>query len=454
MSPTYISKTVIINALAFTKNEEVQIYTFLVNRFNNYSKKNNLNITVNLNLLSPANSTAESLDFFTSIDSYLRKKSTKYDIYFYENIYTTKFEPHFINLKEWLPKEHIDMFTHVEKSESYFYNNKLVGLPAYLEHSIFYYNERLLNKYNKTVPRTWDDMIETGKYILDEEKKQNNTDLMGYSGGFIDDEIGTGGIYEFIYSFRDSIDDPLPEITSQNAVNALKTMKRIKNEISSDSIFKSLDYTIRILKNGNGLFIKFGHYNWVISSDYKITILPGCKEGLSGSILGGYNIGISKYSDKEKLEASVVTLLYMTSKEEQRRVITDFKKFSGITSLYNDEIVCKLKELCEINKNVQPIGRPISLTDDYNEYSEKFRHYVYKYLYGDDSVDPLEMLKKIDDLTRIHYISIYSKDSSIGIIITLSYIALSLIILSSSILLFIKKFKVCYVFMTKDFWIL
>ncbi|ORX81332.1 hypothetical protein BCR32DRAFT_268342 [Anaeromyces robustus] len=64
------------------------------------------------------------------------------------------------------------------------------------------------------------------------------------------------------------------------------------------------------------------------------------------------------------------------------------------------------------------------------------------------------MLKKIDNLTRFHYISISSKDSSIGIIIALSYIALSLIILLSSVFLFIKKFKPCYKFLTKDFWIL
>ncbi|ORX81333.1 periplasmic binding protein-like II, partial [Anaeromyces robustus] len=377
--------SIILNALAFTDNLDVQIYSYLVNEFNDYSKKNNIDITLKLTLFTPSNSTIETIDFFSLVDSYLLKKSTRYDIYFYENIYTTKFEPHFINLKEWMPKSHIDMYTHIEKSESFFYNNKLVALPAYLDYTVLYYNDRLLNKYNRTVPKTWNDLIETGKYILNEEKKQNNTDLLGYSGGFSENEIGTGGLYEFIYSFRDSVDDPFPSLTSQNAVDALKTMKRLKNEVSSESIFKNVVYTIDKLMDGDGLFIKLGYFDWPISPDYKITTLPGNKEGISASMIAGYNIGISKYSTEENIEASILAVSRMTSREVQKKLMTEFKKFSGITSLYNDENVCENKDICAVNKNIQPIARPISLTNDYNGYSEKFRYYIYKYLYGDDN---------------------------------------------------------------------
>jgi len=41
-----------------------------------------------------------------------------------------------------------------------------------------------LEKYNKKIPTTWDELIDTGKYILKEEKKLNNTDLLGYNGIF------------------------------------------------------------------------------------------------------------------------------------------------------------------------------------------------------------------------------------------------------------------------------
>jgi len=42
-----------------------------------------------------------------------------------------------------------------------------------------------LKKYNKTIPETWDELIETSKYILEEEKKLNkDIDLIGYNGFF------------------------------------------------------------------------------------------------------------------------------------------------------------------------------------------------------------------------------------------------------------------------------
>jgi len=45
-----------------------------------------------------------------------------------------------------------------------------------------YSNKVLLSKYNKRPPKTWDELIETSKYILEEEKKIGNTDLIGYNG--------------------------------------------------------------------------------------------------------------------------------------------------------------------------------------------------------------------------------------------------------------------------------
>ena len=49
----------------------------------------------------------------------------------------------------------------------------------------------------------------------------------------IDYEQGFCSIYEFIYSFRESKESPFPELTSQTAIDALKFLKKIKEEISS-----------------------------------------------------------------------------------------------------------------------------------------------------------------------------------------------------------------------------
>ena len=103
-----------------------------------------LNITLNLNLLTPKNSTVNRDEFFSLIDSFLQKKSNKYDIYFYDNIYTPKFEPYFLDLNKLLPKEHINLYKSIENYESYSYNNKLVGLVNLLIIIIFLFQKKYI----------------------------------------------------------------------------------------------------------------------------------------------------------------------------------------------------------------------------------------------------------------------------------------------------------------------
>ncbi|KAG4087207.1 periplasmic binding protein-like II [Neocallimastix lanati (nom. inval.)] len=448
-----VIKATILNALAFTPHNELEIYSYLIKNFNEYSKNNGLDITIKLNLFSPSNSTTNTYDFYTLMDSFLLRKSNKYDLYFYNSIYTWSFEHHFLNLKELLPKDHVNMYTDID-SEMFSYNNKLVGLPIYINYSVIYNNMKLLNEYGKKIPKTWDELLNTGKYILEKELKKNNTDIIIYTGGFIYDEIGMGSIYEFMYTFRDEIDSPFPKLTSQNAIDSLKMMKKLKEEISSDSIFNNINHSINKLKDGNGLFVKINYINMLINPVYKATILPGRKEGISGAFIGGYNIGLSKYSEKEKRDDTIKALIYLTSKSTQRKLLVEHKKFSGISSLYDEEEVCNSNEMCEIYKNIQPISRPVNVTNDYNRYSEKFRYYVYKYLYGDNNVKAEDILKEIDDITRIYYVSLISKESSIGVIALIIYTLLSLLMLLSSLFLFSKRYQKCFNFLPKDFWIL
>jgi len=44
-------------------------------------------------------------------------------------------------------------------------------------------NQILLDKYKKQAPKTWDELLNTSKYIYDEEKKKNNT-IIRYNGLF------------------------------------------------------------------------------------------------------------------------------------------------------------------------------------------------------------------------------------------------------------------------------
>ena len=49
-------------------------------------------------------------------------------------------------------------------------NGKVVALPYFADSQFLYYRKDLLEKYKRPVPKTWDEMMETAKIIMDGEK--------------------------------------------------------------------------------------------------------------------------------------------------------------------------------------------------------------------------------------------------------------------------------------------
>jgi len=89
------------------------------------------------------------------IDNLLQKKTKKYDIFFYYGTYTKRYGKYFINLEDWLPKEHIDMYDPQIISKSCLYNNKVVGLVKYNIVLIIFFSKRIIYvkkfTYNKKI---------------------------------------------------------------------------------------------------------------------------------------------------------------------------------------------------------------------------------------------------------------------------------------------------------------
>ena len=200
--------------------------------------------------------------------------------------------------------------------------------------------------------------------------------------------------------------------------------------------------------NGNFLF----YVNFFISNIpiYNITYLPGFKRGISGSTIGGYNIGINIYSDNKKKDTAIEALKYATSKSLQKKFVKKNGIYSGIKEIYEEEDVCNIVN-CHFFKNIQPIGRP-SHVNDYDKYSENFLRYINDFFYKNETA--LETLKKIENITKIHYISFMLNDTYIGFIYTIMIIGFIIFMLFSLIFLFIEKFKYYYTFLPEDFWIL
>ncbi|KAL6630325.1 periplasmic binding protein-like II [Neocallimastix californiae] len=382
------------------------------------------------------------------IENLLFRNSVKYDIYFYYGSYTEKYGPYFVNLEKYLSKEHIEKFDKDVIKNVCLYNNVIVGLPVTLDIDCLYSNINLLNTYNETIPKTWDQLINTSKRILEGEKDNN---LIAYNGLFNDSEEGNLSIFEMIHSFKDAPREPHPDIKSQKTMDALKMIKRMKDEITQGEEFKKDDgYLLEKLFTGKSIFLKFWYLDYPIPF-FKSPIPSAKEEGVSGTLVGGYNIAISKYS--KNIESAIKVLEFITSEEIQKRSMHEDHIFSAIDNLYDDPVVCSYTD-CEFVKSIQPFSFVQFNTGvyDIDYYNERYRQYFYEYIYGNEALS--HVLKKIDDLTKYYKFSISREDTSSGFIVFIIYLVIAFIMCATVAFLFIKKYNNYFKFLSKDFWII
>ncbi|ORX80271.1 periplasmic binding protein-like II [Anaeromyces robustus] len=323
-----------------------------------------------------------------------------YSLFFINDAMLFNNREQFLNLYDYLPKEYIEMF---DPNILPKYNGKLYGLPLYLRFPVLYYNKELLNEYNVKVPTTWDELLNSTKYILDEEKKKNETtNLVGYDGFFLDSDLGTTSLYELIDSYRDNTNSSFPNFDSKNAEEALNKLKDIKENISSNTMFEPVDRPYSYLENKNFIFFKY-YYITSLYKDLNYTILPGNKTDLSVAVSTNINLAINKNISKESREIALKVLKHLTSKEIQKKSLLKFNKdeyFSfnilpTIPSLYDDKEVCE-KVDCDLIKKLKLITRPVIKEHKYYLWSDYFREKIKdEFLNGNKTSS--EVLKEIDE---------------------------------------------------------
>jgi len=445
-------KAIDLNIVIQAFFEYSDLYSPLINDFNTrYAKEKNLDIHLNLQLFSAQNSSLNE-DFYSStLSSILNKKSSKYDIFLYDQLNTRTYSPYFIDLKQYLPKEHMNMYTSSNEAVmSGYYDGKWIGLPIYVKYKLLYSNKAYLKKYNRTIPETWDELVETAQYILEREHAENNTEIIGYNALMPKNDITMCSIYEYLYSFRENLDDPMPEFNSERALYAFKKFNIIKNATTTNDILTADPmYSASLMHSGITIFSSYFDYNIDDKGHYYTSEMPGEINGIHGSCLTSYNIGVPKFIPEEKIRAAVEVVKYFTSLETQKNVFVKiFKNYSAIKSLYDDPEVCEYLN-CTIAKKIQSIQRPGNLVEDYDSYAARVVNLFFDYLYNKKSAK--DILLNIDNLTRVYTFTV---KSTVDLIFFIILIALFYLVLFSPGLLFISSLKNNFHFLSVEGWIL
>ncbi|ORX46909.1 hypothetical protein BCR36DRAFT_455298 [Piromyces finnis] len=170
---------------------------------------------------------------------------------------------------------------------------------------------------------------------------------------------------------------------------------------SLETYLSTDDVSIYGLFSQSFLFVKFRDLSFTIPG-YKKTVLVGKNEGVSGTIIGGYNIGVCKYIDEEHRDAAIKVIEFFTSEEYQKKLATIKKVSSGMRSIYDEEEVCKIVD-CEMEKQHQPIAEPNNIDNNYNEFSNTFYSIIRSYFYGQQTAS--ETLEEISKAIKSYSIS-------------------------------------------------
>ncbi|MBL0691113.1 MAG: ABC transporter substrate-binding protein [SAR324 cluster bacterium] len=335
-----------------------------------------------VNVISMPSSTT---DQFGQYKLWLSAKNKGIDIYMLDVIWAPQLASHFVDLSKpaaKLAKLHFPSTINSQKV-----NGKLVALPYFTDAPMLYYRKDLLTKYNRSVPKTWAEMAETASIIQSAERKAGNSKMWGYVFQGKAYEGLTCDALEWVNSFGGGqIVSPSGEITinNQNAIKALITVKSWVGNISPNGVLSYQEEESRgVWQTGNAVFMRNWPYAYNLSNGadspvkgkFDVTPLPKGEgpNARSAATLGGWNVGVSKYSKNR--DAAVELALFLASPEIQKLNAIKSSHYPTIPSLYEDKDVLEVAPFFSIVKDVlkTSVARPSAPTKrKYNEVSKLF----------------------------------------------------------------------------------
>jgi multiple sugar transport system substrate-binding protein len=286
------------------------------------------------------------------------------------------------------------------------YQGHIYGVPLFIDAGLLYYRRDLLEKYGLLAPRTWPELVDHAKTILAREKDPH---LTGFSGQFKQYEGLVCNMMEYVLANGGSLWDEkelegtlhLPK--AKEAVRFVRD--RIIGEISHRGVLAYQEpESLALFTQGRAIFHRNWPYAWEISNDPKrsrvagkvdIAPLPAFPGGKSVATLGGWQLGISRFSRKPELAWRFVR--FMTGKEIQRRIALFTGRAPTRKELYGDPEI--LKKNPQFRDQFQTFGHafPRPRTPVYVSLSNILQRYFSSAISVPNSdIDPLARLASRD----------------------------------------------------------
>lgn len=355
---------------------------------------------------------ASTTDQFGQYRLWLAAGNKDIDMYQTDVIWAPQLADQFVDLSDVageLMKQHFPSIV-----ESQTVNGKLVALPFYTDAPALYYRTDLLEKHGASVPGTWEELTKTAQMVQDAERAEGNADLWGFVWQGNAYEGLTCNALEWVKSFGGGqIVEPNGDISINNekAIAAIELAASWPGAISPEGVLAYQEEEARgVWQTGNAVFMRNWPYAYrlgesddsAVKGKFGVAPLPtGGGHDVSAATLGGWNIAVSKYSERQ--DAAISLAMYIASPEAQKTHSLIASRLPTIMSLYEDAEVAEAAPIIPQWKEVflQAVPRPSAPTKgDYNEVSAKFWSAVHNTLSGTGSAaENLELLElELSDL--------------------------------------------------------
>ena len=244
------------------------------------------------------------------------------------------------------------------------------AVPWYIDAGLLYYRKDLLERYGFSPPDTWAELVRIAKEITARE-----TGLYGFVWQGKQYEGLVCNAMEYMWSNGGGLmaDGRLDALREEN-VRALAFMHDLIHEyrVSPELVTTATEETTRhIFGNGRALFMRNWPYAWniferegsAVKGKVGVKALPSFGGGPGASTLGGWQLGVSRYSKHPAEAERFVRFLTSYSVQKELALTVGYKPTRK--ALYLDPELRKAQPFIAGLRRVFETARPRPLTPFY-----------------------------------------------------------------------------------------
>jgi trehalose/maltose transport system substrate-binding protein len=331
-------------------------------------------------LYTPPASTTDNLAL---LRQQFAAKASDLDVIMIDVIWPGVIKDHLVDLKKYSKGAEAKHFPAIVANNTV--DGKLLGMPFFTDAGLLFYRKDLLEKYKLQAPKTWDELASSAKKVMDGERAAGVKDFQGFVFQAKAYEGLTCDALEWVASFGGGeIIDKAGNITinNPNAAKALDTAATWIGTIAPQGVLNYAEEDARgVFQKGEALFMRNWPYAWSlgqapdspIKGKIGVSALPGGTGGKGAATLGGWQLGVNKYS--KNIDAAASLVMHMASPEVQKKRAIGGSYNPTIVDLYKDPELIKanpfMGELLPVFTNA--VARPATATGlKYPEVSQAF----------------------------------------------------------------------------------